>query len=454
MTAAPLSDDDIAFAGVVGQRELLRTGRVTSRQLLELSHARIARLDRRLNAFRTLFDTAEGEAQAADEALAAGDERPLLGVPVAVKDEVHVAGESRSLGTGSPEPPASHDAEIVRRLRAAGAVVVGATNLPELALWHFTESPTFGATRNPWDTEHTPGGSSGGSAAAVASGMVAAALASDGGGSIRVPAACCGLVGLKPTRDLVPLAPAQEHWFGLSVAGCLTRTVADTVAVLNVLQDTPLEVRDPGRLRVAWSLKGLTPVGVDREVKAAVHDVVRRLDRMGHDIVQADPTYTGLNESFVVRYAAGAAQDLAALTDPGATELRTRVVAALGRRLAGAPLKRARRLGDTASLRLSRVPGGADLLVLPTIPAPAPPVESLAGLRAVLLAARRVPFTAPWNVTGQPALSVPAGFSSAGLPLAVQLVGPPGSESLLLSVAAQLEEAAQPEAGAPPRPPV
>jgi amidase len=438
--SAPLTDDDIAFAGVAGQRELLRTGQVTSRQLLELSHARIARFDRRLNAFRTLFDTAAAEAEAADAAIARGEDRPLLGVPVAVKDYVAVAGHAPSQGTGSPEPVAKEDAEVVRRLRAAGAVIVGSTNLPELALWPFTESETFGPTRNPWNPDRTPGGSSGGSAAAVASGMVAAALASDGGGSIRVPAACCGLVGLKPTRDLVSLAPAQEHWYGLSVAGCLTRTVADTVTVLNVLQDTPIAVGDPGRLRVAWSLKGMTPVGVHPEVKAAVHDVVRRLDALGHSVVQADPSYSGLNESFVVRYAAGAAVDHAALADPGATERRTRVVAAIGRRLAGRPLARARRLGDTASVRLSRVPGGADVLVLPTLPAPAPPVGSLPGLRAVALAARRVPFTAPWNVTGQPALSVPAGFTSDGLPLAVQLVGPPGSESLLLSLAAQLEE--------------
>lgn len=443
MTARPsieLSDEDIAFAGVLGQRELLRSGRVTSRRLLEVSHARIARLDRRLNAFRTLFDTALAEAEAADAAIARGEDGPLLGIPVAVKDCVAVAGHASSHGTGSPEPAATADAEVVRRLRAAGAVVVGSTNLPELAIWPFTESETFGSTRNPWNPDRTAGGSSGGSAAAVAAGMVTVALASDGGGSIRIPAACCGLVGLKPTRDLVSLAPAQEHWYGLSVAGCLTRTVHDTVTVLNVLQDTPLAVTDPGRLRVAWSLKGVTPVGVDREVKAALHDAVRRLDMLGHDVVQADPTYTGLLESFLVRLAAGAAQDLACLADPSVTELRTRAVAGLGRRLSGRPLTRARRLGDSAALRLSRVPGGADLLVLPTIPAPAPLVGSLTGLPTLLRAGGRATFTSPWNVTGQPALSVPVGFSSAGLPLAVQLVGPPGSESLLLSVAAQLEE--------------
>jgi amidase len=435
-----MSDEDIAYAGVEGQRALLRSGAVTSVRLLEISHARIARYDPTLNAFRTLFDTALADAQAADVALARGDDRPLLGVPVAVKDYVAVAGHAPSQGTGSPEPTATEDAEIVRRLRAAGAVIVGATNLPELALWPFTESATFGVTRNPWDTRRTPGGSSGGSGAAVASGMVAAALASDGGGSIRVPAACCGLVGLKPTRDLVSLAPAHEHWNGLSVAGCLTRSVADTVTLLNVLQDSPLEVSDPGPLRIAWSLKPLLPVPVRPEVKQALHYAVRALDRLGHTVVQADPTFDGLFESFTVRYAHGAALDLDALADPKATELRTRAVAVLGRRLGGRALGRARRLGDSAAARLSRVPGGADVLVTPTMPTVAPPVESLRGLRTLLLAGRRVPFTTPWNVTGQPALSVPVGFTPEGLPLAVQLVGPPGSESQLLSLAAQLEQ--------------
>ncbi|MGZ6791823.1 MAG: amidase family protein, partial [Mycobacteriales bacterium] len=193
-----MDDTDIAFAGVEGQRALLRDGSVTAVQLLELSLRRIAELDPKVRAFRVLFDTARAEAEAADAAIARGEDRPLLGVPVAVKDNLPVAGQAPRQGTSSPQPVETADAEIARRLRAAGAVVVGATHMPELALWPFTESVTYGATRNPWDTGRTPGGSSGGSAAAVAAGMVAAAHATDGGGSIRIPAACCGLVGLKP----------------------------------------------------------------------------------------------------------------------------------------------------------------------------------------------------------------------------------------------------------------
>lgn len=440
-----MDDESIAFAGVNGQRALLRDGTVTSVQLLELSLARIARLDPQIGAFRTLFDTARAEAEAADAAIARGEDGPLLGVPVAVKDNLPVAGHAPSQGTGSPEPKATQDAEIVRRLRAAGAVIVGSTNLPELALWPFTESKTFGVTRNPWNLAHTPGGSSGGSAAAVASGMVAAAHATDGGGSIRIPAACCGLVGLKPSRGFVSLAPSPdikdaEHWFGLSSAGCVTRSVEDTVSVLNVLQDTPLQLADPGTLRIAWSLKTPAPAPVQAVVKDAVQEVVRRLGALGHTTIEADPSYKGVQLSFLVRYAAGAAEDFAKLADPSVTEPRTRLVAAFGRRLGGRARARAQQQGRQAAARLASLPAGADLLLTPSLASTAPRVGALTGRKTLALAGRHVPFTPTWNVTGQPAISIPAGLSADGLPLAVQLIAPPGGEQLLLSVAAQLQD--------------
>jgi amidase len=434
------NDEDIAFAGVNGQRALLRDGTVTSVQLLELSLCRIARLDPQLGAFRTLFDTARAEAEAADDAIAEGDDRPLLGVPIAVKDNLPIAGHAPRHGTGSPEPNATADAEIARRLRAAGAVIVGATNLPELALWPFTESKTFGITRNPWHLDHTPGGSSGGSAAAVAAGLVAAAHGTDGGGSIRIPAACCGLVGLKPGRGFVSLAPDTDHWHGLSAAGCVTRSVEDTVTVLNVLQDQPLQLTEPMALRIAWSVKTPVPTPVDAEVRAALDRVVRRLADLGHTTVAADPSYKGVQESFLVRYATGAAEDHARLADRSVTEPRTKLVAALGRRLTGRPLARALRLGAQAAERLATLPGGADVLVTPSLAGLPRPVGSLTGRRTLALAGRHVPFTPTWNVTGQPAVSIPAGLSNQGLPLAVQLIGAPGSEQLLLSVAAQLQD--------------
>jgi amidase len=430
---------EVAYAGVVGQRELLRSGALTAVELLDICLERIDRLDGRLGAFRTVFrERARAEAEAADGAT---DDRPLLGVPIAVKDNVGVEGHAPSMGTGSPEPVATRDAEVVRRLRAAGAVIVGTTRLPELALWPFTESATWGTTRNPWSLDRTPGGSSGGSAAAVASGMVAAAHASDGGGSIRIPAACCGLVGLKPQRGRVPLAPDEEHWHGLSVAGCLTRSVRDTAVVLDVLTDGAIagDLVEPGPLRISWSVKGAVPTPVDPEVRRALDGVVSALRDLGHAVGEAPPSYSGVQESFLTRYARGARDDLVRLVDPAATEPRTRAVAKMGARMPDALLARARRLGEDAAARLATLPGGADVLVLPTIPHPALPTGSMTGLRTLALAGRVTPFTAPWNVTGQPALSIPAGVTPDGLPVAVQLVGRPHDEQLLLSLAAELE---------------
>ena len=439
-----LDPDDVAFAGVIGSRDLLRSGRVTSVELLELSLGRIDRYDGRLNAFRTLFrERARGEAEAADRAIAAGEDRPLLGVPVAVKDNVAVAGHAPGMGTGSPEPVAGRDAEQVHRLRAAGAVVVGTTHLPELALWPFTESQTWGATRNPWAPAHTPGGSSGGSAAAVAAGMVAAATASDGGGSIRIPAACCALVGLKPQRGRVPLAPDNEHWHGLSAAGMLTRTVADQALVLSVLTDgaLPAAVEEPGPLRIAWTVKAPVPTPVHPAVRGALDGTLSVLRGLGHRVERGDPAYGKAQASFLVRYGRGARDDLVRLVDPSSTEPRTRAVAAIGARLPDSLLARALRWGQQAAAGLAQLPGGADVLVTPTLAAPPIRVGALTGRATLARAGRVVPFTPAWNVTGQPAVSVPAGFTDDGLPLAVQLVGRPDGEALLLALAAQLERA-------------
>src|SRR3954454_12146739 len=246
----------MTFDGVAAQAESVRRGEVSARELVERTLRRIEQVDGELNAFGAVFaERALADADRVDGRRAQGERLPLLGVPVAVKDEIDIAGEVTSRGTGAITARAGADAEVVRRLRDAGAIVAGKTTMPELGLWPFTESITWGVTRNPWDLERTPGGSSGGSAAAVAAGLVPAALAADGAGSIRIPAAGVGLLGMKPTRDLVSLAPHTEHWHGLSVAGVLTRDVADTVALINVLQDRPLATSEPGRLRIAWSFR-------------------------------------------------------------------------------------------------------------------------------------------------------------------------------------------------------
>ncbi|HEX5910790.1 MAG TPA: amidase family protein, partial [Thermoleophilaceae bacterium] len=216
---------DVAFAGAARQAELIASGELSSRELVELYLGRIERIDPQVNAYRTVMaDRALTEADQADRRRAGGDERPLLGVPVAIKDTTDVAGEVSTQGTAAHGGPAAEDAELVRRLRAAGAVIIGKTNLPELAIIGATESPNWGVTRNPWDLDRTPGGSSGGSAAAVAAGLAALAHATDGAGSIRIPAACCGLFGLKPSRGRVSFAPGGEGWAGASIQHAVTRS--------------------------------------------------------------------------------------------------------------------------------------------------------------------------------------------------------------------------------------
>ena len=454
-----LSDDDLAFAGVARTAELLAAGEVTSARLVELFLGRIARLDPDINAFRVVRDdAARAEAAAADAARAAGDDRPLLGVPIAVKDTLDVVGETTLQGTSTTSPPALRDAELVRRLRAAGLVVIGKTTLPELALWPFTESPMTGTTRNPWNPGRITGGSSGGSAAAVAAGLVPAATGSDGGGSIRIPAACCGLVGLKAQRDRVPMAPDSGHWEGLSHAGFLTRSVRDTALLLDAVTDTGGSVAalDASRpLRVIWSTAAPTPIRLDAEVREAIADTVTLLRSLGHEVSDRPtrPPYGAITAAFFPRYLAGVRADLRRLPDPQRTEARTRRVAALGAALPRRAVALAHRLSDEATRRMDAMLDTADVLVLPVLSRPPLPHSAFRGRGAaatIRRAADFVPFTPPWNVTGQPAMSVPAGFTADGLPLAVQLVARSGDEATLLALATQLEQARDWTAVRPP----
>ena len=263
---------ELAYAGIARQAELIRDGTVSSVELVGVYLERIGRLDGALNSFRSVLDErVRLEAEQADARRAGGDQRPLLGVPIAVKDDIDVAGEPTAWGTNANERPVQHDGEVVRRLRDAGALIIGKTNVPELTIWPFTETATWGATRNPWDLQRSPGGSSGGTGAAVAAGLVGAALGSDGAGSIRIPAAWCGLFGLKPQRGRVSLAPRSRAWHGLSVTGVLARRVADTALFHDVASGTTdvdedrapapegtfseAASRPPGRLRIAYSSK-------------------------------------------------------------------------------------------------------------------------------------------------------------------------------------------------------
>src|SRR2546423_474571 len=338
LSVAPMihepTDTVSTYTGLAEQARLVREGRVTSRELVETSLERIERLDPKLNAFRcVLAESARAAAGAADARHAAGDDAPLLGVPVAVKDNVDVEGELTMHGTGAVTRPAPSDAEVVRRLHVAGAIVVGKTNLPELALWgHFTSSKTHGVTRNPWNLERSAGGSSGGAAAAVAAGMVAAAVGSDGGGSIRLPSAMSGLFGLKPQRDRVPLTPDEGHWHGLTAFGPIARSAADAALLLDVIGDGgpfhDAAASDPRRLRIGVSMKPTLPnVRPAKAVKEAVAATAGRLRELGHEVVDVKPRYGMLLPVIMPRYLGGVAEDAARLDHPEQLEKRTRRMA-------------------------------------------------------------------------------------------------------------------------------
>lgn len=456
---------DVAFAGAARQAELIAAGELSSRELVELYLGRIERIDPQVNAFRTVMaDRALTEADQADRRRAGGDERPLLGVPVAIKDTTDVAGEVSTQGTAAHGGPAAEDAEVVRRLRAAGAVIIGKTNLPELAITGTTESPNWGVTRNPWDLDRTPGGSSGGSAAAVAAGLVGLAHATDGAGSIRIPAACCGLFGLKPQRDRVSLAPDRQHWYGMSVAGAVTRTVLDTAIYLDVVSsDTGVRPfaesarRAPGELRVAMSTKFALPnpgLKVQPEVRGALESTSGVMRSLGHTVQEHDIDYGLIGTVFLPRYLKGIEAEAATLARPDRLQRRTRGFVALGKAMPQAAVDRALRDEADRAASINRVFDHFDVVMTPV--ATRPPVgaqqwEGMSALRTVNEMGRVYPYTGVWNVTGQPAASVPAGFTADGLPLAVQLVGRPGDEHTLLALAAQIE-AERPWADA--RPPV
>jgi amidase len=457
-----MDSEELAFSGIARQVELLEAGEVSSRELVELYLARISSLQPRLNAFRVVAgERALAEAQQADARRAAGEKRPLLGVPIAVKDDIDVIGEVTAWGTNAYDEPAAADAEVVRRLRRAGAVVIGKTNVPELAIWPFTESATFGVTRNPWDLQRAPGGSSGGSAAAVAAGLVGAALGSDGAGSIRIPAAWCGLFGLKPQRDRVPVAPRERPWHGLSVNGVLTRTVADTALFLDVVADAGSDgsgagaaggtfsaaVRaQPRPLRIAFSRKMPPPAlaRLNGDAARALDETVALLRSRGHELVERDPDYgTGAISAVLVRYLRGIHDDAAAVPHPQRLERRTRGMARMGGLIPEALLQRSLAAEGSLTSRLNAVLDDCDALITPATATPPPRVGQLQGRGApwtLNAVAGMVPYNGVWNVTGQPAASVPALVGGDGLPRAVQIVGRAHQETTILSLAAQIEQ--------------
>ena len=457
MTAT--ADQELAFAGPAALAKLVRERQVKPRELVELCLRRIDAIDPTLNAFRVTM---------AEEALAAADtlseaDGPLAGVPIAVKDDISVAGQSVTRGSRSYGPPASADGEVVRRLRAAGAIPIGITNVPELMIFPWTASAANGVTRNPWNPQRTPGGSSGGSAAAVAAGMVPCATGSDGGGSIRIPAACCGLVGMKPTRGRVSSQPASEGWLGLSTFGALARTVADSAMLLDVIHGSlpgdayvapPFEgsylqaaSTPPGRLRIAVSRK--LPPGflawLSADQRGAFERMGALLSELGHEVVQRNPAYGAGGIEFTQMWLRGIAEESAHVPDRSVLEPSTRQLVAAGRRLISD--RRREKLLVQRAARTARVLElwqDVDVLLTPVLASTAIAAEGAYGKPAPLAmdrASRFMPYNPLFNVTGQPSIALPAGFGADGLPLSVQLVGRLGAEDLLYSLAGQVEAA-------------
>lgn len=423
----------------------VRNGTLSARAATEQALERIEQRDARIGAFQEVrVFTSLREADAVD---ARQDKRtlPLAGVPIPIKDNIPVSGEPMRVGSSGSDPaPQKADHEIVRRLREAGAVVVGLTRVPELCAFGATDSD-FGITRNPWDLGRTPGGSSGGAAAAVASGMVAAAHGNDGMGSIRIPAACCGLVGIKPGLGVVPAQLGNGSWFDMAENGPLTTTVRDAALVLSVMAGRPelATVADPGGARIALSTKAPLPATpVDKPWAAGARGAALLLREAGHTVRDADPPYgqvAGLSE--IVRWVAGTELDARLLVERDRMAARTRRQAAAGRAAlrAGLPRKQGR---ERWRRRAEVFFADHDVLVTPMLAQP--PITSAPWAQKGWLAniwsnTHYAPFAAPWNLAGWPAMAVPAGLDESGMPLSVQLVARPGGEPLLLGIAAQLE---------------
>jgi amidase len=448
---------------------MVREREVSSRELVDGSLDRIEAADGEVNAF-THVD-ADG-ARAAADAVDAGDPRPFAGVPIAIKDLAAVAGLPLTAGSDLlGDFVAQYDAHLVRRIKEAGFVIVGKTNTPEFGILPVTEPRRFGPTRNPWDLERTPGGSSGGAAAAVAAGMVPVAHGSDGGGSIRIPASCCGLVGLKPARGRISRGPEAGEDF-LVQDGALTRTVADTAELLDILEGyepgdaawapPPAEPfaeaarRGPGRLRIRVTTTPALEADLDPEAERAVREAADLLSELGHEVEELpDPDWARddllhlFTRVFGSHIATGIVfggvvtgrEPTEELVEPLSWEIYQHA-----KGLGGMDYLLAKLQLQALSRQLVALWKGFDVLLTPALaqrPVRIGEIDACSDdpWEDFRRSGRFTPYTAIFNVTGQPGISVPLLLGDDGLPLAVQLVGRPAGEGVLLWLAAQLEEA-------------
>jgi amidase len=461
--------NDIAFLDATAQAELVRTKQVKPIELVDAAIERIDRLNPQLNAVITpMYDEAR---RVANGKLPAG---PFTGVPFLMKDlGAMYAGVRQAMGsTFMKDFVAPIDSELTRRQKAAGLIHCGKTNTPEFGLVPTTEPRLFGPSRNPWDTTRTTGGSSGGSAAAVASGMVAMAHANDGGGSIRIPASCCGLFGLKPTRARITLGPLLgDIQNGLVIEHAVTRSVRDSAALLDATQGSmpgdpymaPVPARpylqeagaDPGHLRIAFSRVTATGIALHPDCIAAVEDAAKLCEELGHQVVEDSPPINGddLIQAFTILWAAGTAEvidTIAAVTGrqpkPEDFEVLTWALYETGKETRAGnyliAVGKLQMLGRVMATFHQRY----DLWLTPTLGAPPVPLGYLESpadqpMLGFERAAEFVPYTPLMNATGQPAMSVPLFWNDGGLPIGTHFTAPYGDEATLFRLAAQLEEA-------------
>ena len=466
-----MADDDLMFRSAVELAGMVRLGEVSASELVRTSLERIEELNPALNAF---VEVDEAGALATAEKFAPGDDRPFAGVPIAIKNNRPVKSLRLTYGCSlMAKHVAPYDHNITRRLRDAGFVIVGTTTLPEYGILPVSEAPLFGPTRNPWDLGRTPGGSSGGAAAAVAAGIVPVAHGNDGGGSIRIPAACCGLVGLKPARGRISPAPELGD-SSLSIDGVLTRTVADTAALLDVLEgyelgdatwapapEDPFALSaqiDPGRLRIAATTSPPQPeASVDPLCAGAVADAIELLRSLGHEVEEVDVPWHDeeVRDLFGVVFSNHIALSIAysgliAGREPTAEDMEPMswaIYSMIGKLDAISGMAAAAQLQGFAR-RLITFLAPYDVLLTPALAERPLPLGTLdPGAPDPMATFTRsglfTPFTPIFNATGQPGISVPLYQGSDGLPLGVQLVGRPAGEAQLLALATQLE-AAQP----------
>jgi amidase len=457
-------DDAWAFKGALEQAHAIAAKQVKPSELVALYYERIARIDSELNAYVLLTrELAESQAAAAEKRAARGERLGLLeGVPISIKETASLAGYRNSLGSLAFEKSiAQVDGFAIGRLKDEGAVILGKTNAPEFGTRPVTEGPMFPPARNPVDKSKTAGGSSGGAAAAVAAGLCALSHGGDGGGSIRIPASCCGVVGLKPSRGRISSGPIfGEDWAGLATSGVIARSVVDAALGLDAMSGhlpgdpywaeilepfLPAAQRQPPSLRVGWTIDA--PVGVDPEVAAAVESVAVELAKLGHPVTRVKPDLGQFRP--IIQILAVTSVGALPITQPQLLDpLNQRMFEVASMSNAVEYLRALTELHQRAR-KLIASWNEIDVLVTPTLTYPAPTIGTL-GQDVATASAEFLDwlsFTHPFNCTGQPAISLPLATSQAGLPIGIQLVGRPRDEYSILSLGAQLEAALKPHAG-------